>query len=92
MEQEVPQCRFCEKPAEYQIGYAQFDSREIQEMVGYVSAECVEQAIENVMQHLFRTTAWATVHSLDGQLLYHSYDADKAGYSAVGGWKHMKEL
>ena len=83
---DTPVCAFSGQLAQYQIGYARFNSRKAERLVGYVSADQVEEGINNVMQQLFGTPAWATVHDLDGRLLYHSYDADQKGYSAAVGW------
>lgn len=83
---EDPVCAFSGKPAQYQIGYARFNSCNAENIVGYVAADQVEEGINNVMKQLFGTPGWATVHDLKGNLLYHSYDADQKGYAAAAGW------
>ena len=80
-------CAFSNTPAEYQIGVALYNKRTPENMVGFVSAACVEEGINNVIRQCFGTNMWPTVHDLEGNLLYHSYDAERKKIAAAAGWK-----
>lgn len=82
----APVCSYSGELAAYQIGVAQYNKRTAHQMVGYVSGDHVEQGITDVMKQAFGTKLWATVHDLEGKLLYHSYDADQDGFEAAAGW------
>ncbi len=92
MKEKKPICGYSGKPAEYQIGVAHFNEHAAKQMVGFVSADNVEKGITDVMRQAFGTTLWATVHNLNGTLLYHSYHADQQGYSAVVGWQKRASI
>lgn len=81
-------CEFTGAPAVYRIGYARYDERHASEFIGYVATDQVDRAIDHVMAQLLGTRYWVSVHDLEDNLLYHSYDADQNGMGAKLGWDH----
>lgn len=86
MKHTAKKCAFTGKNADYQICVTAYNKRKANQVIGFVCAEKVEHAINYLTSQVFGTPLWPTVHDLSGNLIYHSYDADKNGLSAVVGW------
>ena len=83
----APLCSYSKKLAQYQVGVAHYNKRQVEQMIGFVAMDHVEEAITDIMKQAFGTQLWPTVHDLEGKLLYHSYDAELQKQSAIGGWQ-----
>ncbi len=82
-------CAFSGKPANYYIGLSGKTKTKAESIriVGSVCSEMVEMAINKLLSQGLCGSQWPVVLDLDKKLLYHTYDADKQGLSAILGWK-----
>lgn len=82
-------CSFTGKPADYYIGLSSKTKAKTGSIriVGSVCSEMVEMAINKLLSQGLGGSQWPVVLDLDKKLLYHTYDADKQGFSAILGWK-----
>ena len=80
-------CDLCARDAAFQVGAARHDKRKVNQIVSSVCEKHVTKALEYVAKQCFGTQLWACVLDMDRKLLYHSYDADQRGHSAVLGWE-----
>jgi hypothetical protein len=82
-------CSFSGKPADYYIGLSSKTKAKAEsiKVVGSVCSEMVEMAINKLLIQGLGGSQWPVVLDLDKKLLYHTYDADKQGLSAILGWK-----
>lgn len=80
-------CSFSGKPADYYIGLSKNTKGESVRIVGSVSSEMVEIAINKLLGQGFGEIKWPVILDLNKELIYHSYDAHNKGLSAIFGWK-----
>ncbi|MCK5440569.1 MAG: hypothetical protein KAJ23_01635 [Maribacter sp.] len=82
-------CSFSGKPADYHIGLSSKTKAKAESIriVGSVCSEMVEIAINKLLSQELSGSQWPVVLDLDKKLLYHTYDADEQGLSAILGWK-----
>ncbi|PCJ98022.1 MAG: hypothetical protein COA50_03575 [Flavobacteriaceae bacterium] len=80
-------CSFSGKPADYYIGLSKNTKGESINIVGSVSSEMVEMAINRLMGKGFGDIKWPVILNLKKELVYHTYDAHNKGLSAIFGWK-----
>ncbi len=80
-------CSFSGKPADYYIGLSKNTKGESVKIVGSVSSEMVEIAINKLLGQGFGEIKWPVILDLNKELVYHSYDAHNKGLSAIFGWK-----
>lgn len=83
----ITKCSFSGKPADYYIGLSKNTKGESVNIVGSVSLEMVEIAINKLMGQGFGEIKWPVILDLNKELVYHSYDAHNKGLSAIFGWK-----
>ncbi len=81
-------CFFCDHTGVYQVGVSDFQKKN-NAYVGDACLEHVPNAINQLMPQLFATRSWPVVATQQGEILYHTYDANKKGLSAVMGWKEL---
>ena len=84
---QVQKCSFSGSAADFYIGLSGIRGSKNIRIVGAVCTEMVETAIVKLLVQGWEEVKWPVILDLKKKLVYHSYDADKKGTSAIQGWK-----
>ena len=77
---------YCSKPTGYLVGVSKAGWKKRIDISGETCLEHVIDALNKIGTLSFGTIYWPAVANHDGELLYHSFQADKRKLSYVSGW------
>ncbi|MEM6359965.1 MAG: hypothetical protein AAF731_07720 [Bacteroidota bacterium] len=89
-------CFYCDQSGvltegTHQVGVSLYNKSD-KKLAGFVCEDHIETGLNELAGQCFATKYWPIVADLDGTVLYHSYDADKAGFAIAAGWAFRKEF